>query len=320
MIFIVGTGRSGTNLLRMMLNGHPEVCIATETHFIRTLLRKFGDEQFDVGSFLEVALNHWTTDGSERWVHKHLEAGGRRKAEFENSFVEFCQTQHGTVRQFVDAFFRYCYGPDHTRIGDKTPFYGRHMNALHQHWPGAKFIHMVRDGRHVAPSMQKHGGFVRLINAGFPDVVECYSYDKRADSFSTEPVAVEDCIRFWERIATDIRRESERIPDDAYLDVRYEDLVLHPLWEITRITRFLDLPVSPSHLGRAARIPRPFALSSKLDGHDPVRYNSLTSEAKNGLRRFGYSTRPHNEQLRRQTLRRSKEILVAAQQVVSLSV
>jgi hypothetical protein len=110
------------------------------------------------------------------------------------------------------------------------------------------------------------------------------------------------------RIATDIQRESERIPDDAYLEVRYEDLVLHPLREIARITRFLNLPVSLYHLARAARIPRPFALSSRLNGYDPVRYNSLTSEAKNGLRRFGYSTQPHKEQLRRQILQRSKEV------------
>ena len=35
--FIVGAGRSGTTLLRMMLAVHPELAIPPETHFLRSI-------------------------------------------------------------------------------------------------------------------------------------------------------------------------------------------------------------------------------------------------------------------------------------------
>src|SRR5689334_9381164 len=36
--FIVGVGRSGTTLLRMMLDAHPELAIPSESHFMVDLL------------------------------------------------------------------------------------------------------------------------------------------------------------------------------------------------------------------------------------------------------------------------------------------
>jgi hypothetical protein len=308
MFFIVGTGRSGTNLLRSILNLHPEVWVATETHFIRTLLQKFGDRKFDVSNFSRIALNHWTTGGTERWVHKHLEAGGHSPQSFHESFAEFSPVQRGTVREFVDAFFRYCYGSGYSQIGDKTPFYGRHMKAIRQQWPEPKFVHMVRDGRHAAASMQKHMGFVRMINAGFPDKVEHYSFNKEAASYSTEPVTKLDCIRFWGRIATDIRRESERIPQESYLEMRFEDLVLHPLRETVRIVRFLDLPVSFSHLGRAVQVPQPFKLGEQFLAYEPASYDRLTEEIEDELRTFEYSTQPYRQNRLTQLTKYPKEM------------
>ena len=36
--FIVGVNRSGTTLLRLMLDAHPEIAIPSETHFIPDLI------------------------------------------------------------------------------------------------------------------------------------------------------------------------------------------------------------------------------------------------------------------------------------------
>jgi len=38
-IFIVGCQRSGTTMLRLMLNGHPRISIPPESHFIPELYR-----------------------------------------------------------------------------------------------------------------------------------------------------------------------------------------------------------------------------------------------------------------------------------------
>jgi len=292
-----------------MLNKHPDIYVANETHFIQTLLRTFGDEEFEIDDFCRVALNHWTTNGEQRWVHKHLEAGGHSPESFRESFKEFASVQYGTVRQFVDAFFNYCYGSGYSWIGDKTPFYGRHMSALHRQWPEVKFIHMVRDGRHAAASMQKHEGFVRLINAGFPDAVDLYSYKKKAASYSTQCVCRLDCIRFWGRIAEEIRQESSFIPETSYLEVHFENLLLYPFRETVRIIRFLGLPKSLSHLWRATQIPQPFKLVSQLLGYESARYDRLTHEMEENLQIFGYSTQPYRRKLVRRAMQCPKEAL-----------
>lgn len=36
--FIVGVGRSGTTLLRLMLDAHPDLAIPAETHFVPALI------------------------------------------------------------------------------------------------------------------------------------------------------------------------------------------------------------------------------------------------------------------------------------------
>ena len=42
--FVVGVNRSGTTLLRMMLDAHPELTIPPETHFIPEVIRRANHE------------------------------------------------------------------------------------------------------------------------------------------------------------------------------------------------------------------------------------------------------------------------------------
>ena len=41
MPFVVGANRSGTTLLRLMLDAHPELAIPPETHFVPNLIELF---------------------------------------------------------------------------------------------------------------------------------------------------------------------------------------------------------------------------------------------------------------------------------------
>ena len=38
--FVVGVGRSGTTLLRLMLDSHPQLAIPAETHFVPELIER----------------------------------------------------------------------------------------------------------------------------------------------------------------------------------------------------------------------------------------------------------------------------------------
>jgi hypothetical protein len=130
--------------------------------------------------------------------------------------------------------------------------------------------------------MQRHEGFVRLINAGFPTEVDEYSHDQKAATFSTDPVSKEQCARFWEQIVTDIRQEAEKIPSSSYLEIRYERLLLNPLYEIFRLTRFLGVPAKPSHLLRGCSTVQTMKLWKQLRNYDEPTYKTGSPQKFDG--------------------------------------
>ena len=62
--FIVGVGRSGTTLLRMMLDAHPQLAIPPETHFIPEVANACRKPREDSrAAFIHVLLSsRWWTD------------------------------------------------------------------------------------------------------------------------------------------------------------------------------------------------------------------------------------------------------------------
>ncbi|MDQ3958762.1 MAG: sulfotransferase [Pseudomonadota bacterium] len=141
MPIIVGVPRSGTTLLRMMLDSHPDLAIPPETHFIVSLV-----STGDVVSrerFLQIIF------AADSWADfEHLQQGFQRVIETMNPF---------NISEALRAFYRiYAQRFGKTRYGDKTPRYSMIMPAIQQLLPEAHFIHIIRDGRDVALSRRLH--------------------------------------------------------------------------------------------------------------------------------------------------------------------
>jgi hypothetical protein len=137
-LFVVGCGRSGSTLLRLMLDAHPDLAVPGESHFIPELRRRFPDPV--AGDDLTAALlrtphfRHWNVAESGVWERvRALEAP--------------------TFAEVVEAAFL-ANADEHgaRRWGDKTPAYVRSIPLLHALWPDARFVHLIRDGRDVALS------------------------------------------------------------------------------------------------------------------------------------------------------------------------
>ncbi len=139
--FIVGTGRCGTTLLRLMLDAHPEVAVPPETHFIPAALRACRRSLRPRRAFLKAVT------GAPFWRDHHLEERElRRRVEALTPFG---------AGEALRAFYRlYAEGRGKTRWGDKTPFYVLHMRDIQDALPEARFIHLIRDGRDVALSFR----------------------------------------------------------------------------------------------------------------------------------------------------------------------
>jgi sulfotransferase family protein len=139
--FVVGVGRSGTTLLRLMIDAHPEVAIPAETHFLPKLLRLR-----DEGDALRTAA-HAVMTGESTWADFGIP--GERLAE------AFARLSPFTLANGLRAFYGlYAAKFGKPRWGEKTPFYGRRMRAIEAVLPEAHFVHVIRDGRDVALSLR----------------------------------------------------------------------------------------------------------------------------------------------------------------------
>ena len=139
--FVVGVGRSGTTLLRLMLDAHPELAIPAETHFVPELLereRECSDPRELAAAI--VASRAWGDFGLAPEELYEATASGRGAADVLRAFYGLCAAARGKPRW-----------------GDKTPGYVKRMRPIAAGLDEARFVHLIRDGRDVALSRRSRG-------------------------------------------------------------------------------------------------------------------------------------------------------------------
>lgn len=216
LFFIVGSGRSGTTLLQVMLATHPEITLPNETGFYslirRKNLRRLGElttpEAFAAG--FDAALSHWRFREFGVEPERVQQLCQHRSPSWETLFLAILTA----VAEKRGA----------SRIGEKSPRHIDYLGLLARRFPDARFIHMIRDPRAVASSYHRTFG-IRSIGA------KCQLWKR----------AIEQHHRFAVALG------------DRYMTVRYEDLVGEPERQLRAVCDFLECQFSPAMLDYHSR-------------------------------------------------------------------
>jgi hypothetical protein len=208
---VVGCPRSGTSLLAVMLDSHPQLAMPPETDFLVPATRLAGEGQslrqqlFDLVTFAKEGDSTWADCGLDQEVF-------RRRLDAVEPF---------TVADGVRAFYA-LYAEQHgkPRCGDKKPHYVGALPAIGALLPEAHFVHIIRDPRDTVLSW------------------------RRTWFAPSQDLAV--LARGWLEHVVAGRRGARSVAH--YLEVRYENLVLVPERVLRRVCDFIGLPYEPAML------------------------------------------------------------------------
>jgi len=216
--FIVGSGRSGSTLLRMMLTSHSRLNIPPETWFLIPLVRQFRTDRALSAAEVERAVSIIT--GAWSWPDMKLDL-----QDFQRRVGQLVQP---CLRDLVEIVYRWHLdAAGKVRWGDKTPAYIEIVPELASMYPNARFIHMIRDGRDVAKSTQATGWRGQWLH---------------------------DNTRAWTEALEHHRRWAQSEFGNRIIAVRYEDLVLATEATLREICRFLGEQYEPQMLSWEGKV------------------------------------------------------------------
>ena len=215
---VVGSPRSGTTLLRLMLDSHPELAIPPETGFLR-LGPKFkgrGDKLRE--RFIRALINYPQT--VPIWPDFEIPEEDFRAALSDINPFSVSEGYRTFYRLYAARFGK-------SRWGDKTPLYCLDIEAIRKTLPEARFVHIIRDGRDAALSLRR-----MWFSPGWE---------------------IETQAAYWQKCVLAARRAGAGRAD--YMEVRYEDLVLNTRETLNRLCAFIDLDYDDAMLRYYERAP-----------------------------------------------------------------
>ena len=213
-IFLIGAPRSGTTLLRYVLSSHPRIHIPPESNFIPRLLGTRPDralKRAEAVDLVETVLRYRSF--FKDWRGEQLDP-----VVLADSLTE------RKPAMIVDALFsEYARQFGAERWGDKSPIYTMHVDLLARAFPTAQFIHVIRDGRDVALSMQESYRGTRFF------YIDVYY-----------------AARSWKTRVLGASSAGARLGPSRYFQLRYEDLTSNPQTVIRSMCRYLGESYDPS--------------------------------------------------------------------------
>ena len=207
-VFIVGCQRSGSTMLGAMLGAHPDIVCLPEAQFIGDFLPASPADCIEPDELLSAIERHWRFG---IWDF-NLTGARPRPGEIRSSFA-------ATVVWLVRRYATFVGKHDASIWIEQQPGHLKCAWHLARHFPDARFLHVVRDGRAVALSlMERDWGQKGILAAA----------------------------KFWqERVAIGLALEITLGPARVRR-VQYEAVLNQPREQLQGLADFLELPFHPA--------------------------------------------------------------------------
>jgi hypothetical protein len=219
-VFVVGMNGSGTTMLADSLGKHPELYMFPFE--IRLLPYLLGQYERDGGDAAPLARR------------RLADALGRSKPVWQaNGWANLQLSDdelgaNGAAGAISAVFERLAAREGKRRWGEKSPMNVLHMQLLGEVFEGARFVHIVRDGRDAAQSFHRRFGY-----------------------------CPPETIYRWKRIIDKGRQQGQQLGRARYFELSYENLTSDPEHWMREICSFLDLPFHAAVLSSSMKMVDP---------------------------------------------------------------
>jgi hypothetical protein len=223
--FIVGNPRSGTTLLRHIVDSHSQIAFLLESAWFMNWFEKrigLNAEGLVTPELVPHLLSKHRLFRDVALGISAQQMFGWIESDPELSWAKFVTTLCN----------RYGQARGKPLVGNKTPSFVRRIRTMHELWPQAKFIHIIRDGRDVFLS-------ARVKWKGKPNFRHFSTWSE--DSVTTAAL-------WWEWNVRLGREAGCLLPPDLYYEISYERLVEDPENECARLCEFLGVPFESAML------------------------------------------------------------------------
>ncbi|GGG53208.1 sulfotransferase family protein [Bizionia arctica] len=222
--YILGNPRSGSSLLRLILNSHSLISVPPECGFYLWLASKYrlwnnsNLNPTDIGLFINDVQN---SKKFETWL---------LPSEVINNVIEEERPQnYNELATCVYLSYASLHDKEPQVLGDKNNYYIKHLDELNELSSNNFIIHIVRDGRDTVCSYRE----IKNIES---------SYKYRPDL----PTGISDIAAEWESNNLNIYKYYKN--NSQYLVVRYEDILNNPKKFLSLILDKFNLEFEPEML------------------------------------------------------------------------
>lgn len=217
-VFIIGTERSGTNLMRLILNSHPNIFVPHPPHIMKNFVKyshlygdTSNDDNFmrlirDVVKMVELHPYPWEIKLDKEKILKEV-------------------WERNLINIYFAIYNQYLQYSGKKRWGCKSTFMIYFVSQILKYYPDAKYIYMVRDGRDVAVSARKS-----IFNHYHPYYI----------------------AHLWKREQQIGIYWLNKLPKTSIHLVRYEELISSPTETIVALCSFLEEPFDSRMLDYAS--------------------------------------------------------------------